>query len=102
MHPAPAFAQNDRALVDACAAQRGFAVVSAVGERGPVAMHAPVLLQGGVLRFHASGMNPIVAALAARPWALAVVTGPDAYVSPDWYQAADQVPTWNYLAAEIE
>ena len=28
--------------------------------------------------------------------------GPDAYVSPDWYGAADQVPTWNYLSVEAE
>ena len=26
----------------------------------------------------------------------------DAYVSPDWYAAPDQVPTWNYRAVEIE
>jgi len=31
-----------------------------------------------------------------------VITGPDTYVSPDWYGAPDQVPTWNYLSAEIE
>lgn len=34
--------------------------------------------------------------------ALVVVTGPDAYVSPDWYGQPDQVPTWNYLSAELE
>lgn len=31
-----------------------------------------------------------------------MVTGPDAYVSPDWYAAADQVPTWNYVSVEAE
>ena len=31
-----------------------------------------------------------------------MVTGPDAYVSPDWYAGADQVPTWNYLSVEAE
>jgi transcriptional regulator len=29
------------------------------------------------------------------------VTGPDAYVSPDWYGAPDQVPTWNYIAVHL-
>lgn len=33
---------------------------------------------------------------------LAVVTGPEAYVSPDWYGLDDQVPTWNYLSVEME
>lgn len=30
------------------------------------------------------------------------MTGPNAYISPDWYGIADQAPTWNYLSAEIE
>jgi len=34
--------------------------------------------------------------------ALAVVTGEDAYISPDWYGLAEQVPTWNYVSVEIE
>ena len=31
------------------------------------------------------------------------VSGPDSYVSPDWYGTgtADQVPTWNYVAVHI-
>jgi transcriptional regulator len=31
-----------------------------------------------------------------------VINGPDAYVSPDWYGIDDQVPTWNYLALELQ
>ncbi len=34
--------------------------------------------------------------------ALAVVQGPDAYVSASWYADANQVPTWNYVAIEME
>lgn len=102
MHPAPAFAETDHDRIAALVAERGFALVTAAGETGPLAAHAPVLLDGSRLRFHLSAMNAMVAALATRPRALAIVTGPDAYVSPDWYAAADQVPTWNYVAAEIE
>ncbi|PRY80667.1 putative FMN-binding protein [Marivita geojedonensis] len=29
------------------------------------------------------------------------MTGPDAYISPDWYGIADQVPTWNYVAVQL-
>jgi transcriptional regulator len=31
-----------------------------------------------------------------------VVTGPDAYISPDWYGEPDQVPTWDYVSVEME
>ena len=37
--------------------------------------------------------------------ALAVVNGPDAYISAifaRWYAGPDQVPTWNYIAVELE
>ena len=27
--------------------------------------------------------------------------GPDHYISPDWYRAADQVPTWNDVAVHL-
>jgi transcriptional regulator len=29
------------------------------------------------------------------------VMGPDAYISPDWYEVPDQVPTWNYVAVHL-
>ena len=29
------------------------------------------------------------------------VSGPDGYVSPDWYGIVDQVPTWNYVAVHL-
>ncbi len=34
------------------------------------------------------------------PWVLAVI-GADAYVTPDWYVSADQVPTWLYQAVHL-
>ena len=68
----------------------------------PTAAHAPVLLAAKSLRFHLSAANALCAILRDQPRALAVVTGPDAYISPDWYAAADQVPTWNYVSVEAE
>jgi transcriptional regulator len=29
------------------------------------------------------------------------VSGPDSYVSPDWYGEENQVPTWNYVAVHL-
>ena len=102
LHPARAFHETDREVLSARVAERGFAVIIGVAEGRPLIAHAPVLLEGARLRFHLSAANPLSAVLELEPWALAVVTGPDAYVSPDWYAAADQVPTWNYLSVEIE
>ena len=102
MHPASTFAQRDRQTLLDFVAETGFAVLAAQGESGPVTAHAAVIVTGGVLRFHLSAANRMVTALAARPRLVAVVTGPDAYISPDWYAAEDQVPTWNYLGVEIE
>jgi transcriptional regulator len=102
MHPASAFARDDATGLLDFVARTGFAVLAAQGPDGPVTAHAPVLITEGRLRFHLSINNRVVRALAAHPRVVAVVTGPDAYISPDWYAAADQVPTWNYVAVEIE
>lgn len=102
MHASADFAQKRPAALRNLIAQRGLALIVAVGAGRQVVGHAPVLAGESVLRFHLSAANPLVEALALSRRALAVVTGADAYVSPDWYAAGDQVPTWNYLSAEAE
>ena len=102
MHPDRSFLTTDQKALEFLVAERGLALVIASDGDRPVVAHAPVLLAAGALRFHLSSANPLTACLRARPYALVVVTGPDAYVSPDWYAEADQVPTWNYLSCEIE
>jgi transcriptional regulator len=102
MHPAAAFRETDPARLAALVAQTGLALIIGVADGRPLVAHAPALLAAGRLRFHLSRANPLAQALTAAPRALAVVTGPQAYISPDWYDLPDQVPTWNYLSAEIE
>ena len=102
MHPAKDFRETDRTELAERVGERGFAVIIGVADGRPRIAHAPVLLDGDRLRFHLSAGNPLAAALSDDGWALAVITGDDAYVSPDWYEMADQVPTWNYLSVEIE
>ena len=53
------------------------------------------------LQGHLARPNPQVADLAAAAEALAVFTGPHAYISPTWYQAAPAVPTWNYATVHV-
>lgn len=102
MHPAAAFLETDEAALRALVAGRGFGLIIGVAEGRPVAAHVAMLLDGRTLRFHLSAANALTPVLEAGGVALAVVSGPDAYISPDWYGVADQVPTWNYLSVEME
>lgn len=101
MHPNRAFAWEERDALLAFIAQVSFAHVFAQTPEGPMVAHVPLLVtEAGTLRFHLSRGNRLTPHLAGLT-ALASIGGPDAYVSPDWYaNAADQVPTWNYLAVE--
>jgi transcriptional regulator len=57
---------------------------------------------GATVETHLVRSNPLARALAEGPVpALLAVSGPDGYVSPDWYGAKDQVPTWNYVAVHL-
>lgn len=102
MHPAPLFLETDEAVLAERVSAAPFALICASAEGRPVAAHAPVLLVGRRLRFHLSRANPVARALVAGAPVLAVVTGPHAYISPDWYGQEDQVGTWNYLSVEME
>jgi len=102
VHPSGLFRQHDEAALAALVAAHPFALAIGVADGRPVAVHAPVLLEGRRLRFHVSRGNALAPALVDGAAILAVVTGPHAYVSPDWYGQDDQVPTWNYLSVEME
>ncbi|GHD98669.1 negative transcriptional regulator [Defluviimonas sp. 20V17] len=104
MHPNPAFRQVPPEQSLEFAAQRGFGTLALNGPEGPLLSHVPfVLAQGGhQAAFHLVRSNPIARALAEGPRpAVLAVTGPQGYVSPDWYGIEDQVPTWNYVAVHL-
>jgi transcriptional regulator len=90
----------------AFAAARGFGVVIACDAGRPTAAHLPFLVieqDGKVpkLEFHVARANPLGAIAEKGGTWLVAVAGPDAYVSPDWYASADQVPTWLYEAVHL-
>lgn len=88
-----------RALVS----ELGFGTLFAATPDGPRVAHAPVVwLDDGALGLHLARGNGIVRHLDGAA-ALFTALGPDGYISPDWYGIdADQVPTWNYVAVELE
>lgn len=69
---------------------------------GTEAAHIPFVLdrRQGLLRCHVARANPIWKLAVGRP-VLAVFSGPHCYVSPDWYDSAGLVPTWNYTAVHV-
>ncbi|TMV05557.1 FMN-binding negative transcriptional regulator [Ruegeria sediminis] len=103
MHPNPAFRAEDRTRNIGFARERAFGVLAVPGEDAPLLSHVPFLLDeaGEVAELHLVRSNPVVRALAQPQKVRIAVTGPDSYVSPDWYGVADQVPTWNYVAVHL-
>lgn len=87
------------------AIERSFGLLVATEGGRPHAVHVPFRLveseSGLRVDLHVARANPIHEVIARSPEVLIAVSGPDAYVSPDWYASADQVPTWNYVAVEI-
>jgi len=103
MHPDPNFRPKQDDLPAMFVREIAFAGIFAGTPDGPRVAHAPVVLSddAATLQFHLSRGNGLTKHLDGTT-AVAVVQGPDAYVSASWYQAADQVPTWNYVAIEME
>jgi transcriptional regulator len=106
MHPAPAFKVIDEAPLLAHLRAHPFVTLCAAPQGRPLVAHAPVVVtltrERLTLDFHLSRGNALAEHLADGFQAVAVSLGPDAYVSPDWYERAGQVPTWDYLTVEAE
>jgi transcriptional regulator len=107
MHPAKPFHVDDRATLLAFFAAHPFVTIAGAAGGRPFTAQAPVVVReldfGEVaLDFHLSRGNALAPYVVQGFRAVALTTGPDAYVSPDWYGSEDQVPTWNYVSAEVE
>lgn len=102
MHPNTLFRSDDHAADAAMADRIGFGMIFAATPDGPRVAHTPLLMSGnGAVQFHLARSNALARHLDGAT-ALIVVNGPDAYVSPRWYAGRDTVPTWNYVALELE
>jgi transcriptional regulator len=106
MHPAAAFRETDEARLLAHLAAHPFATIAAAPDGIPRIAHAPVIVRrteaGLVLDFHLSRGNGLAPFIAGGFRAVAVSLAAEAYISPDWYEDPDQVPTWNYVSVEAE
>ena len=93
---------EQRALMEALVQEIGFGLIFAQTPNGPRVGQVALYSTGdGAMKFHLARANALTKSLAGTD-AVIVVSGPDAYVSPDWYDRPDQVPTWNYISIELE
>jgi len=106
MYIPPSFVQKDVARLHRFIEQNSFGLLLTQNQGETEASHLPFLLEPGgeygVLIGHLARANPqwrqaqTEQAEAGR--ALAIFSGPHAYISPTWYEAPKTVPTWNYTA----
>lgn len=105
MYIPPAFRENDTASIHEAMRASGLAQLVTATASGILCTPLPLLLEAregemGTLYGHLAKANP----QGREPVdgeALAIFMGPDAYVSPSWYETKRRngkvVPTWNYL-----
>ncbi len=71
----------------------------------PLATLLPVIWDGDRLLAHLARANPQWRSVRPGSTGLAIVSGPDTYISPGWYAAKAEhgrvVPTWNYSAVHL-
>ena len=102
MHPNPVFRRHPRNWALAFARERGFGALTVAGPEGVLAAHVPFVLDEDRVLAHVVRANPLARHLGRGPAdALLIVSGPDGYVSPDWYGEPQLVPTWNYVAVHL-
>jgi transcriptional regulator len=103
MHPNQVFHTADTAQNLNFARDRGFGVLAVGVDGAPLISHVPFIVaeDGKSLDLHLVRSNPIARALKSPLQARVAVSGADSYISPDWYDVPDQVPTWNYVAVHL-
>lgn len=102
MYIPAAFAEPDLTRLHDFIEQNSFGVLASQVDGQPFASHLPFLLDRaagphGTLVGHMARANPQWREAAGQT-ALAIFSGPHAYISPTWYEAEQVVPTWNYTA----
>ncbi len=104
MYLRPAFNETDLGRIAAMIEANSFGTLVTHGPDGLTATHVPFLVhrvrEQLVLSAHLGAPNPQCALLDGGR-AMAIFTGPHAYISPLWYRTQPAVPTWDYVAVHI-
>ena len=105
MYVHPAF-KVDSAEALAMLRDRAFGLLVVTTPNGPVGVHLPFLVDerdDGRLRvdLHVARANALHAHIGQGAKVMLACSGPDAYISPDWYGVPNQVPTWTYTSVHL-
>jgi transcriptional regulator len=104
MYLRPAFVETDPERIAAMIEENPFGVLVTHGAGGMAASHVPFLVERTgdslVLSAHLGAPNSQCADLDGGG-ALAIFSGPHAYISPGWYRTQPAVPTWDYVAVHV-
>lgn len=99
--PAPYVAADPRSLVR----RYPFALLVTCAPSGIFATQIPMFFETDTSENHLVGhmarQNPQARAMTAGQAALAVFSGPHAYISASWYRERPTVPTWNYVSVQV-
>lgn len=97
------FALTDRSAQIDLIDQYPFGTLTTVSDARLSISTIPFLigLDGASLDGHVARANPHWREFADVTDLLVGFIGPNAYISPTWYQGANLVPTWNYVAVEV-
>lgn len=104
MYTPPHFKVDDLAAKHELIEARPFGTLVVALDGGRLeATHLPFLLDRtagalGSLRAHLARANPSWRAFDGTSEVLTIFMGVEGYISPDWYESPQQVPTWNYDA----
>lgn len=106
------FSEDDPETLRGLISSAAFATLLTSRDGVPLASHVPLVLDGGDagsegqtdmptrgrLLGHLARANDHWRDFDGTAEALAIFHGPHAYISPNWYESPDMVPTWNYAA----
>lgn len=110
MHTSQYFAESDDETLRGFMRAYPLALVAGSGRDGLVASHVPLVAHWdengqGILRGHIARANSMCKQVEAGAEVLCVFSGPNHYVSPQWYPSKRRhgrvAPTWNYSSVQV-
>ncbi|MBS1512453.1 MAG: FMN-binding negative transcriptional regulator [Bacteroidetes bacterium] len=106
MYSFPYYTEPDHQKVIAFMKQHAFAMITGIGNNGPVATQVPVTIieQGGQLFLEGHIMRKTDHQLAFEKnnQVLVMFTGPHCYVNANWYTNPSIGSTWNYMTVQAK
>ncbi|MBP89354.1 MAG: transcriptional regulator [Planctomycetaceae bacterium] len=105
MYIPASFRETDPARLHEFIEQHSFGILLTHRDAESVASHLPFVLDRnsgtqGTLLGHVARANDQWKGIDGSS-VLVVFHGPHAYISPQWYEATNVVPTWNYVAVHV-